>query len=263
VHTVPNLTARTRETYAIVFDKHLLPRVGGLALRDVTPAVVAGLSADLRAAGVGPAATRKALSVLQGIFSCAVQWGHVQSNPVVGVRKPSAKRKRVVSPPSPAVVERMRAGLLRTHGRRDAALVTVLAYAGLRPQEALGLPWGNVRGRTLLIDRAQSDEGLKETRTGGLRSVRLLAPLAADLAAWRLESGPLIGEALVFPTRDGVLWRDYDWRNWRRRVFDPAAARAGAPGIRPYDLRHAFCSLLIAEGLSVSRSRARPGTRRR
>jgi len=134
VHTVPNLTARTRETYAIVFDKHLLPRVGGLALRDVTPAVVAGLSADLRAAGVGPAATRKALSVLQGIFSCAVQWGHVQSNPVVGVRKPSAKRKRVVSPPSPAVVERMRAGLLRTHGRRDAALVTVLAYAGLRPQ---------------------------------------------------------------------------------------------------------------------------------
>jgi integrase len=252
VHAVPNLAPRTRETYATVFDKHLLPRVGDLPLRDVTPPVVAGLSADLRAAGVGPAATRKALSVLQGVFSCAVQWGHVQSNPVVGVRKPSAKRKRAVSPPSPAVVERMRADLLtQPHGTRDVALVTVLAYAGLRPQEALGLPWANVRGRTVLIDRAQSDEGLKETKTGGLRSVRLLGPLAADLAAWRLESGPLIGEALVFPNRNGELWRDHDWRNWRRRTFDPAAARAGAPGIRPYDLRHAFCSLLIAEGLSV------------
>jgi site-specific recombinase XerC len=76
---------------------------------------------------------RKALSVLQGIFSCAVAWGHVQTNPVVGVRKPSAKRIRAISPASPALVERMRAELLRTHGRRDAMLVTVLAYAGLRP----------------------------------------------------------------------------------------------------------------------------------
>jgi hypothetical protein len=49
---------------------------------------------------------------------------------------------------------------------------------------------GNPRGRTLLIDHAQSDEGLKDTTTGGLRSVRLLAPLAADLAAWRLQRGP-------------------------------------------------------------------------
>jgi integrase len=145
----------------------------------------------------------------------------------------------------------MRTDLLSSGRRRDATLVVVLAYAGLRPQEALGLPWGNVRGRTLLIDRAQSDEGLKDTKTGGLRSVRLLAPLAADLAAWRLESGPLIGVALVFPNREGELWRDHDWRNWRSRIFDPAAARAGAPGMRPYDLRHAFCSLLIAEGLSV------------
>jgi integrase len=45
--------------------------------------------------------------------------------------------------------------------------------------------------------------------------------------------------------------RDHDWRNWRRRVFEPLAAEVGAPGMRPYDLRHAFCSLLIAEGASV------------
>jgi hypothetical protein len=49
----------------------------------------------------------------------------------------------------------------------------------------------------------------------------------------------------------GKLWRDHDWRKWRRRIFDPRAAEAGAPGMRSYDLRHAFCSLLIAEGLSV------------
>jgi integrase len=251
IHVEPNLAARTRESYAIVFDKHILPRIGGLLLRDVTPAVVAQLSADLKAAGVGPAAARRALTVLQGIFSCAVTWGHVQSNPVVGVRKPSAQRQRAVAPPSLAVVERMRAQLLAEHRTRDATLLVVLAHAGLRPQEALALPWGHVRERTLLIDRAQSDEGLKSTKTGRTRSVRLLAPLGADLAAWRLASERSSADELVFPAAGGGLWRDHDWRNWRRRIFDPLAKSLGAPGMRPYDLRHAFCSLLIAEGLSV------------
>jgi len=251
IHAEPNLAARTRESYAVVFDKHILPRVGGLPLREVTPAVVAGLSADLKAAGVGPAAARRALTVLQGIFSCAVTWGHAQSNPVVGVRKPSAKRQRAVAPPSLVLVERMRAELLAERRQRDATLLVVLAYAGLRPQEALALPWRNVRDRTLLIDRAQSDEGPKTTKTGRTRSVRLLAPLAIDLAAWRLASDRSGADDLVFPAASGALWRDHDWRNWRRRVFDPLAKRIGAPGMRPYDLRHAFCSLLIAEGLSI------------
>jgi integrase len=83
--------------------------------------------------------------------------------------------------------------------------------------------------------------------------VRLLAPLAADLAVWRLASG----DELVFPTPGGVLWRDGNWCNRRRRVFDPLAARVGAPGMRPYDLRHAFCSLLIGEGMSVVEVRAK------
>lgn len=251
LHAVPNLTPGTRKNYATVFDAHILPRVGGRALRDVTPNVVDRLRADLEASGVGPAATRKALVVLQGIFSCAVRWGHVQTNPVAGVRKPTAKRKRAVVPPPPVVVERMRAQL-RGDGRlRDATLIAVLAYAGLRPQEALALAWGRVRERTLLIERAQSDAGIKGTKTGQTRSVRLVAPLAADLAEWRLASGRPADDALVFPTRDGHLWREHHWRNWRRRTFDPIAKVVGASGMRPYDLRHAFCSLLIHEGLSV------------
>ena len=262
IHAIPNLSPRTRETYAIVFDKHLLPRVGELPLREVTPAVVASLSADMQAARVGPAATRKALTVLQGIFSCAVTWGHVPNNPVVGVRKPSAKRKRAVAPPSVALVERMRARLLADRRQRDATLLAVLAYAGLRPQEALALPWRNVRDRTLLIDRAQSDEGPKTTKTGRTRSVRLLAPLAVDLAAWRLASERSGVDDLVFPTASGELWRDHDWRNWRRRTFDPLAASVGArPQHAP--LRPTPRLLLAADRRGPLRRRGRPPSRAR
>jgi len=43
-----------------------------------------------------------------------------------------------------------------------------------------------------------------------------------------------------------------DWRNWRKRTYKPLAASVGLAGARPYDLRHAFASLLIHEGrLSV------------
>ena len=42
------------------------------------------------------------------------------------------------------------------------------------------------------------------------------------------------------------------WRNWRRRVFAPTAAKAGlGADTRPYDLRHSFVSLLLLEGATV------------
>jgi integrase len=37
----------------------------------------------------------------------------------------------------------------------------------------------------------------------------------------------------------------------RKRIFTPSAEAAGLDGLRPYDLRHLFCSLLLAEGASV------------
>ena len=56
---------------------------------------------------------------------------------------------------------------------------------------------------------------------------------------------------LVFPTSRGTVWTDFDWRNWRRRVYRPTAEAVGLTGSRPYDLRHSFASLLIHEGVSV------------
>ena len=41
------------------------------------------------------------------------------------------------------------------------------------------------------------------------------------------------------------------YKNWHRRFFRPAIAAARLAGARPYDLRHSFVSLLIAEGHNV------------
>jgi integrase len=52
---------------------------------------------------------------------------------------------------------------------------------------------------------------------------------------------------LVFPTPAGLPWTDLDYRNWRRPHFNRAARESGLDAVRPYDLRHSFASLLLAE----------------
>lgn len=67
----------------------------------------------------------------------------------------------------------------------------------------------------------------------------------------RLRSGRPGNDRFVFPAHDGRPWHDGDWKNWRRRAFATAAKQAGLTDVRPYDLRHSFVSLLIAEGRSI------------
>jgi integrase len=181
----------------------------------------------------------------------AVEWGRLQSNPMLAVRKPPAARKRLVQPLSPEVIEMMRALALEQGLMRDATLLSLLAYAGVRPGEALGLRWSSVQERTLLIDTAVFDGELGPTKTRRARTVRLLKPLARDLAEWRLKSGRPTDGTLVFPRRDGKPWVLTDYKNWRRRFFDRVVEAVELEDVRPYDLRHSFVSLLIHEGRSI------------
>jgi integrase len=242
-----HLAARTRIMYADLRDRLLIPRLGELQLRRITPEAVQRLQVDLRSEGVGEEMVRKALVLLQSVMERAVEWGHVHANPVKPVRKPRQARKRAVRALPPEVVEAIRARLRL----RDAVLVSVMAYSGLRPSEALALRWGDVRQSVLLVERALALGEVQPTKTRRVRSVRLLRPLRDDLLEWRMASGRPDDEQWVFPMRDGRAWTDTATRNWRRRIFNPAAKAAGVSAPRPYDLRHSFVSLMLAEGISV------------
>ena len=243
----PNLAPSTRIRYGHIYDKHILPELGQLALREITPEVIARWQAARLAGGGGPVAVREALKLLGSILQRAVEAQHIESNPVRSVRRAPLPHKPEVRPLAPITIERMRVA----SSPRNATLLSVLAYAGLRPGEAIALRWGDVRDKTLLIERAISLGVEKDTKTAAHRTVRLLAPLAADLREWRLRSGRPPEAALIFPSRKSTPWSDAAYRSWRRRAFRRALKAAGVERARPYDLRHSFASLLLHEGASV------------
>ncbi|HEX8086558.1 MAG TPA: hypothetical protein VF529_19885 [Solirubrobacteraceae bacterium] len=81
-----------------------------------------------------------------------------------------------------------------------------------------------------------------------------MAPVQEDLAEWRAASGEPADGELVFPHAVyGGLWLDEHYRTWRRRMYVPSAENVSLQSCRPYDLRHTWASLRIAEGrLSIA-----------
>lgn len=229
------LAPRTREVYAVQLDLRIEPMLGGYKLTEITPPVVRDFITRMERAKTKRPSIVKTCAVLQSILTQAVTDGLIERNPVALVRKPSQRRTREPDIIPPSIVEAIRAQLDEL---RDRTLVSVLAYAGLRPEsEAATLTWRQVGQRSLSIHA---------TKTGKARQVRLLEPLADDLAEW----GKHGRRGRVFDHKGA--WSRDDWRNWVRRVYRPAAIKAGLPETtRPRDLRGSFASLLIAEGQTV------------
>ena len=53
LYAVPNLAMRTRRSYAALWDRHILGRLGALRLHEITPVVIEQYRSELEAEGVG------------------------------------------------------------------------------------------------------------------------------------------------------------------------------------------------------------------
>jgi integrase len=218
------------------------PYIGKVRLRDLGIERVRRWRTQCLHDGATPATVNAAARVLSAALTAALSERMIPANPLLS---PAIRPLPTVPPDRNAipvmVVEEIRARMVKP---RERAMVSVMAYAGLRPGELAALRWQDVREQTLLVGRSQGERAVKATKTGKIRSVPLIEPVRDDLWALRKVTRFTKDSDLVTPGDRGAA---INWKNWQRRYWVPAAGDAGVP----YELRHTFASLLIQSGKDV------------
>jgi integrase len=192
--------------------------------------------ADMRSDGATIYTQRRATMVLAMILDDVVRREDgLTGNSVRALPAVRGHERREGQAASPEQVEAMRAYFIEAKRPDDAALISILAYVGLRPEEARALEPGNLAKRGGEFD-LRADQTKEKTPA---RTAAIPKPIRPEVRAFvkGLPAG-------------GREWSASGIRNWRRRHFKPAAEAAGLPeNFRPYDLRHTCASLMLRAGI--------------
>lgn len=240
VHLKPS----TEQTYQRLLRLQVLPTWGAFPLASVQHAEITRWVRELHANGLSASRTRQAYRVLSLMLDLAVRDGRLPRNPAAQVQLP-----RLVKADKQYLTHEQVHALADECGRYRT-LILVLGYCGLRWGEAVAL---RVRSVDLMRGRLNVSEAVTEIaghlhygtpKTHQRRSVPVPRSVRDELTV--LCAGRAAGELVFTAPRGGpVIYGNF------RRTFDPAAVRAGLPGLTPHELRNTAASLAVDSGANV------------
>jgi integrase len=223
------------DEYRKVFGNRRLSEISFLDLqkyrnqRKATPAKTGKPRAD--------GTINREMSVLRHIFSKAVEWEMLETNPFrkgSGLMvKENNHRLRFLSD---AEIEALLKACedLKTRAPHLKPIVEVALLTGMRREEMLGLKREQIRNGFIY---------LTETKSNKARQIPIHDRLAQVLKELRQRNQ--LKSEYVFC--DGQGRRVYEVR----KSFASACRRAGIKGFRFHDLRHTFASHLVMKGISL------------
>jgi integrase len=245
---------RTLEDYEWALSYHLLPFFKDHRLSEITVREVDRYKTAKSAEAVLSAnSINKTLTRLSQVLAAAVEYDLIEANPAAGRRrrlKPTRPNRAWVEPEQLMTLLEAAEHFL---GERGRPLLSVLAGAGLRIQEALDLERRHIntaRG-TLRIEGTKTD--------AAARVVDLTPALRDELAVWLDKSPWKKPSDLVFPTSSG---RKDNRNNVRCRLLHKAIERANKSlaeldfepigRVSPHGLRRTYASLRCAVGDDIA-----------
>ena len=134
-----------------------------------------------------------------------------------------------------ADAERFRQEILEQNGTRDYAIVTILAYAGLRISECLQLRMEDVslKAKEIAVRRGKGDK----------MRVVFIGDKVVNAVREYLKERPDPDSPYLFPGRNG----EHLSRGQVNRIFN-----AHSDSITPHTLRHFFCSNALESGYDIN-----------
>jgi len=204
-----------------------------------------------------------AASVLRRMFAWAREERIITMNPALELRTGwgGSVRRRVLIPSIPQLLRLAEALDHFKQGLGDVAMV--LAFTGLRWEEAVAVPAGNVHldGQCMLIDRTASESGGRRDEREDMKTraavwTVMIPDIAVPAVRRLLDKGAAGREAsngarysrLINGDRGGFL----GYATWRKYLAlahgYTAAHKDGQISYTAHELRHVCASLLIASG---------------
>jgi integrase len=230
------ISGETRESYAHALTAHAIPFFRTMQLGRIDPPMLKRYIAHLESKGLTAATIRRYYAPVRALLATAYEDHLIPHQPNVRVvvqnARPAKKRKHLTAQET--------AQLLTEIPTDHADLVLLLARTAARISEALNAVYGGMGqdpdgGPILSFPKSKTE--------AGLQPIPLTPDAARMLTRRRTAAGT--DEDLIFPNDAGNA---YDRRAWTRRVFKPAARRAGVPWASPHMLRHGVATLMAEQG---------------
>lgn len=257
----PRLEPTTVEGYEGTVTNHLVPALGHLPLRKVTPAVAQRWEVEYRETH-GYRTVQLCHLRLKQACSWGVRMGHMAYNPLDDVRPPETQAR----PRRMWTGDEARAFLAVAETDGYAPLWHFLLGTGVRRGEALGLRWSDIdwKAGTARIEQTirplhgkTHPKGTKNPQS--VRRVPVHKGLLTRLQRHRTKQSThrlKMGEAyrdhdLVFASNVGTAINP----NNVLRAFLPLVAKAGVTRITLHQLRHTAASLALDAGMTLEQIR--------
>lgn len=251
------LSERSVALYEGLLRLHIVPRLGLVGLRKITPALVRTWRQEMLDGGVGASTVAKAYRLLRAVLNTAADDELIRRNPCrikgAGVEHPAER-------PILALAEVMK--LADSIDRRYRLLVLLAVFASLRWGELMGLRKTDfdldvglvhVRRSVSLIGARQV---VKTPKTAaGLRTVALPMWLVPQVEKHFIDYAELLPDGQVFVGP----WGGTPARPNFSPIWARALTKAGLTGIHVHELRHTGNHLAAISGASTRELMGRMG----
>ena len=243
--------ASSWQTYQNQMNRHILPRLGGLRLCTVTPAVVYEFVEELHEKELADSTIHSIYRLLSAGLRGAVDAGLLRRNPCKKIRihRTSAREQRVLSREEQRHVEEA----LERDGMPEGLLAL---YTGLRLGEVCALKWMDIDWERGTVTVRRTVQRLRQAGKEGRTRLTISTPKspascravpAPEFLLERLrEMRPQARSEFVFGTEAGAA----EPRTVQRR-FCRAIKALRLDDVHFHTLRHSFATRLLELGVDV------------